>query len=246
VEETTDQNYITIATNSANNLVVGSCVTVGEIGSNTNIDRGQTYTHNIKTRCRITKIEAVRGTTNSRVYLEGDAFSCTTTSLLSTITCISGETDNILGADGYVANDGKHAFKLGGIEEGVGAYYISLNEISNKETSTTVSKYVRGNATWSTSVTNYTKVATYDLGTTNGQYIGDIEIDLATGVYHSRVYGTGASVGCGDYEYKGDTGTGLREALERGALWSGSSSGLVLSHLGCILSYQDWSCAVVV
>jgi hypothetical protein len=245
-EETTDENYIIIAADKAKNLVVGSCVTVGEIGSNTNLDRGQSYTYDIKNRVRITAIEAVEGTSNSRVYLEGDAFSCTTTTLLSTITCASGETDNVLGADGYVANDSKHAFKLGGVEEGIGAYYVSLNEVWNRETTTTVSYYVRGNAAWSTSISGYTKVGTFDMGDTTDAWIGDIDIDLSTGVIYPRVYGSGDSVGCGDRQYKGGSGTGTREALLRGYLWGGSDAGLVRSALGDWLSSRDWRCALAV
>ena len=181
------------------------------------------------------------------MYVTGGTFTTTTSTKLFSEPCYSGETDNILGADGYVANDGKHSFRLNGIEEGIGAYYISMNELWNKESATVVSYYVRGNATWSaSSVSGYKKVATFDMGSATDQWFGDLTIDLNTGVFHPRVYGGGDSVGVGDMHWKGGTGTGLREALERGNLWNGSLVGLAVSDLGSGVSSAFWGCAVAV
>ena len=167
--------------------------------------------------------------------------------MISTEPCYSGETDNILGADGYVANDGKHSFRLNGVEEGIGALYISMNELWNKESATVVSYYVRGNATWSaSSVSGYTKVGTFDMGNTNDQWIGDLTMDVNTGVFYPRVYGGGDSVGVGDMQYKGGAGTGLREALQRGHLGHGSHGGLARSNLWHVVSDALWYCALAV
>lgn len=246
-EATTGKNYVIIPTSSANSLYARCCVSIGDTGqTSTKTDRGDAKTYNIKDRVQITKIEAISGTSNSKVYLDTGTFSTTETTWLSTEPCFSGETDNVLGADGYVANDGKHSFKLGGIEEGIGAYFVSMNEIWNKESGTVVSYYVRGNATWSTSVSGYKKIATFDMKNTNNQWIGDIDIDLATGVIYPRVYGSGDSVGVGDMQWKGGTGTGTREALLRGRLWSGSSAGFCYSYLWSDLAFAGWHCALAV
>ena len=112
-----------------------------------------------------------------------------------------------------------------------------MNELWNKESATVVSYYVRGNATWSaSSVSGYTQVGTFDMGNTNDQWIVDLTMDVNTGVFYPRVYGSGDSVGVGDYQWKGGDGTGLREALQRGALWSGSLAGLAFSGLGVVVS----------
>ena len=202
---------------------------------------------NILDRVRVKRIEPISGTSNSKVYVTGGTFTTTATTMISTEPCYSGETDNILGADGYVANDGKHSFRLNGVEEGIGALYISMNELWNKESATVVSYYVRGNATWSaSSVSGYTKVGTFDMGNTNDQWIGDLTMDVNTGVFYPRVYGSGDSVGVGDYQWKGGDGTGLREALQRGYLGNGSNAGLALPDLGSVVSAAWWGFALAV
>ena len=246
-EATTDCDYLIIPTSQANNLVINGCVSIGDPGSNTNYDRGQSYMYNILDRVRVKHIEEIDGTDNSKVYVTGGTFTTTTTTKISTEPCYSGESDNILGVDGYVVNDGKHLYKLGGVEDGIGAYFISMNELWNKDTASTVSYYVRGNATWSSSdVSGYTKVATFDMGNSNDQWFGDLTIDVKTGVFYPRVYGSGDSVGVGDIHWKGGTGTGLRGALQRGNLWDGSGAGLAYSFLGHVVSNAWWCFALAV
>ena len=202
---------------------------------------------NILDRVRVKRIEPISGTSNSKVYVTGGTFSATATTMISTEPCYSGETDNILGADGYVANDGKHSFRLNGVEEGIGSYYISMNELWNKESATVVSYYVRGNATWSaSSVSGYKKVATFDMGNINDQWFGDLKMDVKTGVFHPRVYGSGDSVGVGDMHWKGGDGAGLREALQRGYLRDGSYAGLASSLLWDGVSNALWRFALAV
>ena len=50
----------------------------------------------------------------------------------------------------------------------------------------------------------------------------------------------------GDIQYKGGTGTGLREALQRGSLWAGSDAGLAFSGLWGDVSGAGWGCALAV
>ena len=245
-EVTENVDYLILSTTNAKNLVVGSAVSVGDPVDQTNYDRGQAYMRNIVERARIVKIEEISGTANSRVYLD-TVFSTTATTRISTMPCCSGTTDNVLGADGYIANDGKYAYKLNGVEDGIGAYFISLNEIWNKESATIVSYYARKNAAWSgSSVQDYTKIATLDMVNTSDAWIGDISVDLETGVQYPRVYGSGDSVGVGDRQYKGGDGTGLKEALQRGNLTYGSAAGLSFAGLGGAPSVDWWSCAVCV
>ena len=122
-----------------------------------------------------------------------------------------------------------------------------MNELWNKESATVVSYYVRGNATWSSSsVSGYTKVGTFDMGSTSDQWFGDLTMDVNTGVFYPRVYGNGASVGVGDYQWKGGADTGLREALQRGRLGDGSFAGLAVSDLWSGVSFALWIFAAAV
>lgn len=238
--------HITLKTADASGFYVGACVCIGELGANTNTDRGNAYTYNIANRVLISGIEAVDDT-YTRVYVDVEnAFDTTTTTLVSSMPCFSGTTDNVLGADGYQSNDAKHAYKLNGVEDGIGAYYISLDEIWSKDTATKTSYYVRKGVAWSSSASGYTKVAEFDKGNSSDSWFGDITIDLETGAISPKTYGSGESLGVGDMHYYGGTNTGLREALQRGDLWSGGFAGLCFEYLGFDLSLARWACAVCV
>ena len=145
-----------------------------------------------------------------------------------------------------MAADSKHAFKLGGIEEGIGAYYISMTELWNKTSGTVVDYYARGTAAWSSTGSGWSKVATVDLKTSNDQWLGDIDIDLTTGIHYPKTFGSGGGVGVGDMLYKGGTGTGWREPLQRGRLWYGSYAGLCCAYLGDAVSLARWGCALCI
>ena len=80
----------------------------------------------------------------------------------------------------------------------------------------------------------------------NDCWIGDIDIDLETGVDYLKTVGTGDSVGVGDRLYKGGTGTGYRGALKRGSLWDGSIGGFCYSFLWSGVSRSHWNCAFCV
>lgn len=242
----TAKNYVTLTATQSANCYAGGCVSLGNPGTNTNYDRGNTYMRDIADKVKVTAIETVDDTT-SRVYLDMPAKDIPSTAYLSSMPCYSGTTDSLLGLDGQQKNDGKHAFKLGGVEEGIGAYYVSLDEIQNKETAETTSYYHRNGATWSnTSVAGYRKIGSVTNAGYQDKWIGDIRIDLTSGVSFPRLYGSGDSVGTGDRYYYGGNGTGLREKLERGILWDGSDAGLSCLSGWSGLSAACWYCAVCV
>lgn len=240
-------NYVVIATAQANNFYVGETVSIGTPGTDNNIDRGQTNMNAIAKNVRITAIEAIADAANSKVCVEKTGMTITADTYISSMPLHSGTTDKVLGSDGYVSNDGKHAFKLGGIEEGVGAYFVSMNELWNKTTASMVDYYVRPKGVaWSATASGWKKVATVDLINSNDCWIGDIDIDLETGVDYLKTAGTGDSVGVGDMLYKGGTGTGYREALKRGNLGNGGLGGFCCSFLWCGVSWASWNFAFCV
>ena len=196
---------------------------------------------------RITAIEFIADTANSKVYVEKAGMTITADAYISTMPLHSGTTDEVLGADGYISNDGKHAFKLGGIEEGVGAYFISMNEIWNKTTASMVDYYVRPKGVArSATASGWKKVVTVDMIDSNDCWIGDIDIDLETGVDYLKTVGAGDSVGVGDRLYKGGTGTGYRGALKRGNLGNGGGGGFCCSALWSGVSVALWHYAFCV
>ena len=240
-------NYVVITTTQAKNFYVRETVSIGTPGANNNIDRGQASMNAIAKNVRITAIESIADTANSKVYVEKTGMTITADTYISSMPLHSGTTDEVLGADGYISNDGKHAFKLGGIEEGVGAYFISMNEIWNKTTASTVDYYVRPKGVaWSATASGWKKAVTVDMIDSNDCWIGDIDIDLETGVDYLKTVGTGDSVGVGDRLYKGGTGTGYRGALKRGFLRSGAGGGFCYSSLGGVVSWSNWNFAFCV
>lgn len=240
-------NYVAITTAQAKNFYAGETVSIGTPGANNNVDRGQASMNAIAKNVRITAIESIADTANSKVYVEKTGMTITADTYISSMPLHSGTTDEVLGADGYIFNDGKHAFKLGGIEEGVGANFISMNELWNKTTASMVDYYVRPKGVaWSATASGWKKVVTVDLIDSNDCWIGDIDIDLETGVDYLKTVGTGDSVGVGDRLYKGGTSTGYREALKRGSLWYGANGGFCYSNLGNLVSWAFWSCAFCV
>ena len=99
-------------------------------------------------------------------------------------------------------------------------------------------------AAWSSTAANWTKIATVDLETTDDFWIGDIDIDLSTGVIWFKSKGSGDSVGVGDRQYNGGDGTGWREALRRGSLWDGSSAGFSYANLRNDVTNANWNYAL--
>ena len=89
-EATTNCDYLIIPTSSANNLVANGCVSIGTARDSSS---------NILNRVRVKKVEAISGTSNSKVYVTGGTFTTTTSTKLFSEPCYSGETDNILGTD---------------------------------------------------------------------------------------------------------------------------------------------------
>ena len=242
-------NYVKLTKSQANAFYVGCTVSIGEVGSNTDLDRGRPYMRNIADKVLVTKIEAVDDT-YSRVYVDAAPFDVTTTTYISSMPLHAGQTDAVLGNDGYVANDGKHAFKIQGVEEGIGAYFVSANEAMYKETATKTIFYHRNFGDYTSDLAaiqkNWKKVGEFESENSADVWIGEVDIDPDTGVEVIRATGSGSESGTGDRYYFGGTGTGLREHLSRGHLGSWSLAGLSCLGGGHGLSLAHWNCAACV
>lgn len=251
VEAAEGVNYITLTKAQANNFYIGCVVSIGEAGENaaTSVDRGQAYTRDIADKVLVTRIEAVDDT-NSRVYVDAPPFDVTLTTYISSMPLCSGQTDAVLGNDGYLVNDGKHSFKLQGIEEGIGAYYVSSNEAEYKETAEKTIFYNRAGADWGNTQTaiqaTWKEIGSYESAEGADFWIGEETIDLETGSGIPRTFGSGSAAGTGDRRYHGGTGAGVREKLERGNLWPGSLAGLSFSNgwNGLTAGYWDYAACV--
>lgn len=221
----------------ANNYIVGSYVSVGDIGSNTNKDRYYAYMHNLAYDVKILKIEPVDDT-NSAIYLDTEPFNTTLTTCISTMPWRTGSTDSVLGSDGspFSNTDNKNPFKIQGIETGYGAYEVLSNVfmdiVTDEDGTPKRDVYICMDASLLTTdmnvaKTRYKKVAaqvTYTAA--SWKYISKCFVDPALGIMVPTETKAGSTTGFCNGLYTDSGTSGQREWLSLGGLGSGTVCGL--------------------
>lgn len=223
----------------ANNYIVGSYVSVGDIGSNTNKDRYYAYMHNLAYDVKILKIEPVDDT-NSAIYLDTEPFNTTLTTCISTMPWRTGSTDSVLGSDGspFSNTDNKNPFKIQGIETGYGAYEVLSNVfmdiVTDEDGTPKRDVYICMDASLLTTdmnaaKTRYKKVAaqvTYTAA--SWKYISKCFVDPALGIMVPTETKAGSTTGFCNGLYTDSGTSGQREWLSLGYLSFGTVCGLWL------------------
>lgn len=221
----------------ANNYIVGSYVSVGDIGSNTNKDRYYAYMHNLAYDVKILKIEPVDDT-NSAIYLDTEPFNTTLTTCISTMPWRTGSTDSVLGSDGspFSNTDNKNPFKIQGIETGYGAYEVLSNVfmdiVTDEDGTPKRDVYICMDASLLTTdmnaaKTRYKKVAaqvTYTAA--SWKYISKCFVDPALGIMVPTETKAGSTTGFCNGLYTDSGTSGQREWLSLGRLARGTLCGL--------------------
>lgn len=221
----------------ANNYIVGSYVSVGDIGSNTNKDRYYAYMHNLAYDVKILKIEPVDDT-NSAIYLDTEPFNTTLTTCISTMPWRTGSTDSVLGSDGspFSNTDNKNPFKIQGIETGYGVYEVLSNVfmdiVTDEDGTPKRDVYICMDASLLTTdmnaaKTRYKKVAaqvTYTAA--SWKYISKCFVDPALGIMVPTETKAGSTTGFCNGLYTDSGTSGQREWLSLGALYGGAVYGL--------------------
>lgn len=242
-----------IITNAeANNLLIGSTVSIGDYGAGSiKIDRELSQNYNIANRVNITNIVDL-GDGNSAVYVDSlNSFDTTLTTTITTYPWNTGACDNVLGQDGspYDNLSGKEPFVINGIEMGIGGYEIIQNKIiynNNTEPENyKIQVYVCYDCTkYSTSPTTDYDLVGYELAQTNQawEYISKIGIDPN----HPSVLvpieaNASSTTGFGDGIYTNTPTTGYREWRSLGHLYLGGLAGLRCLSAGNDLSASGWS-----
>lgn len=235
----------------ANNYIVGSYVSVGDIGSNTNKDRYYAYMHNLAYDVKILKIEPVDDT-NSAIYLDTEPFNTTLTTCISTMPWRTGSTDSVLGSDGspFSNTDNKNPFKIQGIETGYGAYEVLSNVfmdiVTDEDGTPKRDVYICMDASLLTTdmnvaKTRYKKVAaqvTYTAA--SWKYISKCFVDPALGIMVPTETKAGSTTGFCNGLYTGSGTSGQREWLSLGALDYGTLYGLWFLAAGGGVGGADW------
>lgn len=235
----------------ANNYIVGSYVSVGDIGSNTNKDRYYAYMHNLAYDVKILKIEPVDDT-NSAIYLDTEPFNTTLTTCISTMPWRTGSTDSVLGSDGspFSNTDNKNPFKIQGIETGYGAYEVLSNVfmdiVTDEDGTPKRDVYICIDASLLTTdmnvaKTRYKKVAaqvTYTAA--SWKYISKCFVDPALGIMVPTETKAGSTTGFCNGLYTDSGTSGQREWLSLGYLNDGAVYGLWLVHAYLGVGAANW------
>lgn len=235
----------------ANNYIVGSYVSVGDIGSNTNKDRYYAYMHNLAYDVKILKIEPVDDT-NSAIYLDTEPFNTTLTTCISTMPWRTGSTDSVLGSDGspFSNTDNKNPFKIQGIETGYGAYEVLSNVfmdiVTDEDGTPKRDVYICMDASLLTTdmnaaKTRYKKVAaqvTYTAA--SWKYISKCFVDPALGIMVPTETKAGSTTGFCNGLYTDSGTSGQREWLSLGSLGNGAVCGLWILNANSGVGNAGW------
>lgn len=253
IQRETKETYFPLTNSQASQIVVGSYVSVGYGSKNTdntvNNDRGVGTIHQYADDVKVLRIEDI-DENNKAVYLDiEEGFTTTPVALsdtlnaqimLSTMHWWSGTTDKVIGKhDGSMGSntDGKHPFRVMGIECSVGGYIVYSDSVMvfKEDYSKDVYiaprgvKHVKDEATIKST---YKLIGNMPGNGGTDWWIGDIGVDMETCSWFAKAVGKSDSQGWGDRCYAGGKSTsGTREDLGRGLLWSGSHGGSVF--VGC-------------
>ena len=251
VEETGVMRVVLTKAQAAG-YVIGSYVSIGDVGSNTNRDRYFSYIHNKAYSVKVTKIEDVDDS-NAAVYVDApEAFDTTLTTWITTMPWHSGATDEVAGSDGSPNSNtnGKDPYKIQGIETCIGAYEVLGNVVMDIVTGADGNPardvYVCEDAsTLSSNIAtvraNYKKaIAQVAYTAASWKYITEETTDPNLGIMIPTKVGGGSTTGFADGLYT-DTGTsGQREWLALGALYNGAHAGLWILNAYYGWSSTDW------
>ena len=251
VEETGVMRVVLTKAQAAG-YVIGSYVSIGDVGSNTNRDRYFSYIHNKAYSVKVTKIEDVDDS-NAAVYVDApEAFDTTLTTWITTMPWHSGATDEVAGSDGSPNSNtnGKDPYKIQGIETCIGAYEVLGNVVMDIVTGADGNPardvYVCEDAsTLSSNIAtvraNYKKaIAQVAYTAASWKYITEETTDPNLGIMIPTKVGGGSTTGFADGLYT-DAGTsGQREWRALGYLSNGAYAGLWILDAGNGWSNTYW------
>lgn len=233
-----DTTRVILATSDASGYVAGSCVSVGDVGSETNLDRGQSYIHNIADNVKILSIETVTIDATEYTALNLDVVTLTTTvtTYVTTMHWHTGATDNVLGPDGSPVSNtsGKYPCRIGGIEIHCGGYDVIANVVFDYVTTddvTAIDVYVCDDAAKLTTDaaairSTYKKIGQIPNTAGAWKYITELLDDYANGIsIPAAVGGGGESIGYADGLITNAATSGLFECLALGSLHYGGGAG---------------------
>lgn len=245
---------VIVSKSNAARYAVGSCVSIGDWGDATSMDRSNKNCHNIARNVKILTIEDIDDS-NSALNLDlAEPITTTTTCRVTTMHYLSGYSDEILGRDGSLGADPKstkYPIVISGIECAVGGYEIPCNAMMNiLNASGDREVYITNDATKLSTSTQSIMNTWKKSGMTikmskvnNWQYITKMGIDTELGCVlplAAGESGSGSSTGFGDGLYCDNAAAGQREFLLLGNLGAGSFGGLSCLPADAGFSHTGW------
>ena len=253
-----DTKRVILTKTNADKFIIGSCVSVGDLGGDTNKDRGNAKMHNICDSAKILDIVDVDGI-NKALVLDLDTNIATTTDVwVSTIHWRSGFSDCVRGTDGCPCQSKsqissmKYPSVFQEIELAVGGYEVLGNAFMDTLTDPLVRDvYVCDDTAKltndiATAKKNWKKLPKQLSVEKNGAwcYGTEIHMDLESGINvitKAGASGSGSNTGFCDGTYF-DNGTNTqREFLLLGSLGGGGIGGAFCSNGSLGLGNSWWS-----
>lgn len=246
----TGTKRVVLAKANAEKFPIGSSVSVGNLGEDTNKDRSNAKIHNICDNVKILDIIEVDVDNKALVLDISENITTTSTTWVTSMHWNSGFSDDIIGRDGCPCKTKSQISSMlypsviQGIECMVGGYETLGNAFMDIIDGTHRDVYVCDDSTKlttdiNTAKKNYKKLPKQMTVTKNAQwcYGTNIHIDLENGmniITQAGESGSGSSTGFCDGIYFDNATTGQREFLLLGALWPRGIGGAFCS--GC----SDW------
>lgn len=248
---------VVLAKANAEKFPIGSSVSVGDLGEDTNKDRGNVKIHNICDNVKILDIIEVDADNKALVLDISENITTTSTTWVTSMHWNSGFSDDIIGRDGCPCKTKSQISSLlypsviQGIECMVGGYETLGNAFMDIIDGMHRDVYVCDDSTKlttdiNTAKKNYKKLPKQMTVAKNNQwcYGTNIHIDLENGmniITQAGESGSGSSTGFCDGIYFDNATTGQREFLLLGALWGWGVGGSFCSSCDYGLGRTGWS-----
>lgn len=252
----TGTKRVVLAKANAEKFPIGSSVSVGDLGEDTNKDRANAKIHNICDNVKISDIIEVDVDNKALVLDISENITTTSTTWVTSMHWNSGFSDDIIGRDGCPCKTKSQISSMlypsviQGIECMVGGYETLGNAFMDIIDGTHRDVYVCDDSTKlttdiNTAKKNYKKLPKQMTVTKNAQwcYGTNIHIDLENGmniITQAGESGSGSSTGFCDGIYFDNATTGQREFLLLGGLGHGGVCGAFCSNCSAGLGYTWW------
>lgn len=232
---------------NAERFIVGSSISIGDLGAETNKDRSSAKIHNLCDNVKILDIVEVDANNKALVLDIPSNITTTATTLVTSMHWMSGFSDDILGTDGCPCKmqsqipSMSYPSVIQGIELAVGGYEALGNAFTDILTDATHRDvYVCDDSAKLTidivtAKKNYKKLPKQMSVTKTNQwcYGTEIHIDLENGmniITQAGASGSGTSTGYCDGIYFDNATNTKREFLLLGNLWDGGMGGAFCSN----------------